>query len=55
MHLGASNESRQNPSREGGETDFTKLQVDAQRLQDLSGLMDGLNLYLAVTAQISFG
>jgi hemolysin activation/secretion protein len=53
--MGASNESRQNPSREGGETDFTKLQVDAQRLQDLSGLLDGLNLYLAATAQTSFG
>ena len=53
--MGASNESRQNPSREGGETDFTKLQVDAQRLQDLSAMMDGLNLYLAATAQTSFG
>ncbi|RWU17213.1 ShlB/FhaC/HecB family hemolysin secretion/activation protein [Pseudomonas alkylphenolica] len=53
--MGASNESRQNPSRAGGETDFTKLQLDAQRLQDLSRLMDGLNLYLAATAQTSFG
>ncbi|SDJ33660.1 Hemolysin activation/secretion protein [Pseudomonas delhiensis] len=53
--LGASNESRANPSREGGRTDFTKLQVDAQRLQDLTRIMDGLNLYLAMTAQTSFG
>ncbi|MEG1626481.1 ShlB/FhaC/HecB family hemolysin secretion/activation protein [Pseudomonas sp.] len=53
--MGASSESRQNPSREGGETDFTKLQLDAQRLQDLSRLMDGLNLYMAATAQTSFG
>ncbi len=53
--LGASDEDRLNPSREGGRTDFTKLQVDAQRIQDLSGIMDGLNLYLAATAQTSFG
>lgn len=53
--MGASNESRPNPSRAGGQTDFSKLQMDAQRLQDLSKLMDGLNLYLAATAQTSFG
>ncbi|MGQ7819321.1 ShlB/FhaC/HecB family hemolysin secretion/activation protein [Metapseudomonas furukawaii] len=53
--MGASDESRLNPSREGGETDFTKLQLDAQRIQDLSGVMDGLNLYLAATTQSSFG
>lgn len=53
--MGASSESRANPSREGGETDFSKLQVDAQRLQDLSRLMDGLNLYIAGTAQTAFG
>jgi len=53
--MGASSESRLNPSREDGQTDFTKLQVDAQRLQDLSRLMDGLNLYIAATAQTSFG
>lgn len=53
--MGASSESRANPSREGGETDFSKLQVDAQRLQDLSKLMDGLNLYLAGTAQTALG
>jgi hemolysin activation/secretion protein len=53
--MGASSESRLNPSREGGETDFTKLQVDAQRIQDLSGVMDGLNLYVAGSAQTSFG
>jgi len=53
--MGASSESRANPSREGGETDFSKLQVDAQRLQDLSKVMDGLNLYIAGTAQTAFG
>ena len=53
--MGSSSESRLNPSREGGETDFSKLQVDAQRLQDLSMLMDGLNLYVAGTAQTAFG
>ncbi|CAM3209486.1 putative hemolysin activation/secretion protein [Ectopseudomonas mendocina] len=53
--MGASSESRLNPSREQGETDFTKLQVDAQRIQDLSGLMPGLNLYLAGSAQTAFG
>lgn len=53
--LGASDEGRANPSREGGRTDFSKLQVDAQRMQDLSQLMEGLNLYLALTAQTSFG
>ena len=53
--MSASSESRLNPSREDGQTDFTKLQVDAQRLQDLSKLMDGLNLYVAATAQTSFG
>ncbi|MFJ4067193.1 ShlB/FhaC/HecB family hemolysin secretion/activation protein [Pseudomonas sp. NPDC089996] len=53
--MGASNESRQNPSREGGRTDFSKLQLDAQRLQDLGGIINGLSLYLAATAQTSFG
>ncbi|MGC4011318.1 MAG: ShlB/FhaC/HecB family hemolysin secretion/activation protein [Pseudomonas sp.] len=53
--MGASSESRLNPSREDGQTDFTKLQLDAQRLQDLSKVMDGLNLYVAATAQTSFG
>lgn len=53
--MSASSESRANPSREGGKTDFTKLQVDAQRLQDLSKVMDGLNLYIAGTAQTNFG
>lgn len=53
--MGASNEDRANPSREGGRTDFTKLQVDAQRLQDLSKIIDGMNLYIAATAQTSFG
>nr|WP_314617550.1 ShlB/FhaC/HecB family hemolysin secretion/activation protein [uncultured Pseudomonas sp.] len=53
--MGASNDSRYNPSREGGRTGFSKLQVDAQRLQDLGGVINGLNLYLAATAQTSFG
>ncbi|MGE9763021.1 ShlB/FhaC/HecB family hemolysin secretion/activation protein [Pseudomonas sp. PDM20] len=53
--MGASQEDRANPSREGGRTDFTKLQVDAQRLQDLSKIIDGMNLYIAGTAQTSFG
>lgn len=53
--LGASSEQRINPSREGGETDFTKLQLDAQRIQDLSAITAGLNLYLAVTGQTAFG
>lgn len=53
--MGASNEDRTNPSREGGRTDFTKLQVDAQRLQDLSKIIEGMNLYIAGTAQTSFG
>lgn len=53
--MGASSESRANPSREGGETDFTKLQLDAQRVQDLSGITPGLELYLALTGQTAFG
>ncbi|MBM7061286.1 ShlB/FhaC/HecB family hemolysin secretion/activation protein [Pseudomonas sp. UL073] len=53
--MGASKENRLNPSRLEGETDFSKLQVDAQRIQDLSGLLEGLNLYMAVSAQTSFG
>ncbi|MCY1503556.1 Heme/hemopexin transporter protein HuxB [compost metagenome] len=53
--MGASDEDRLNPSRLEGETDFTKLQVDAQRIQDLSGITEGLALYLAVTAQTNFG
>ncbi|QYX49084.1 ShlB/FhaC/HecB family hemolysin secretion/activation protein [Pseudomonas tussilaginis] len=53
--LGASRESRANPSREGGETDFTKLQYDAQRIQDMSKILEGLNLYLALTGQTAFG
>lgn len=53
--LGASSESRANPSREGGETDFTKLQYDAQRIQDMSKILEGLNLYLALTGQTAFG
>lgn len=53
--MGASSESRTNPSREGGETDFTKLQIDAQRIQDLSAITPGLDLYLAVTGQTAFG
>ncbi|MDN7143432.1 ShlB/FhaC/HecB family hemolysin secretion/activation protein [Pseudomonas sp. JQ170] len=53
--LGASDEGRANPSREGGQTDFTKLQYDAQRIQDLSKVLEGLNLYLALTGQTAFG
>ncbi|WP_421136539.1 ShlB/FhaC/HecB family hemolysin secretion/activation protein [Pseudomonas sp. NFX15] len=53
--MGASSESRVKPSCEGGETDFTKLQVDAQRIQDLSAITPGLDLYLAVTGQTNFG
>lgn len=53
--MGASRESRLNPSREEGETDFTKLRLDAQRIQRLSGVADGLNLYVASTAQTAFG
>ncbi|CAD5108943.1 ShlB/FhaC/HecB family hemolysin secretion/activation protein [Zestomonas carbonaria] len=53
--LGASSEKRLNPSRLEGQTDFTKLQLDAQRIQDLSEVTEGLNLYLAITGQTSFG
>ncbi|PWU30833.1 ShlB/FhaC/HecB family hemolysin secretion/activation protein [Pseudomonas sp. RW407] len=53
--MGASHESRLNPSRYEGQTDFTKLQFDAQRLQDMSWITEGLNLYLALTGQTSFG
>jgi len=53
--MGASSENRLNPSREGGKTDFTKLQVDAERIQDLSGITDGLDLFVAATGQTSFG
>ncbi|MCC8405285.1 hypothetical protein LJ655_26055 [Paraburkholderia sp. MMS20-SJTN17] len=53
--LGASDQDRANPSRLDGRIDFTKLQVDAQRLQDLGAILPGLGVYLAVTAQTSFG
>ncbi|MDW3716588.1 ShlB/FhaC/HecB family hemolysin secretion/activation protein [Pseudomonas sp. 2023EL-01195] len=53
--LGASSEQRANPSRVDGQTDFTRLQLDAQRIQDLSWITSGLNLYLAVSGQTSFG
>ncbi|MCY1277517.1 Heme/hemopexin transporter protein HuxB [compost metagenome] len=53
--MGASDEDRLNPSRFGGETDFVKVQFDAQRIQDLSVITDGLNLYLAFTGQTAFG
>ncbi|MDG9924440.1 MULTISPECIES: ShlB/FhaC/HecB family hemolysin secretion/activation protein [unclassified Pseudomonas] len=53
--LGASSEKRLNTSRLEGQTDFTKLQVDAQRIQDLDWLSENLKLYLAVTGQTSFG
>lgn len=53
--LGASSEQRLNPSRTGGQTDFTRLQLDAQRIQDLGWITPGLNLYLAISGQISFG
>ncbi len=53
--LGASSEGRPNPSREGGRTDFTKLQLDAQRVQDLGWITPNLERYLAATGQTSFG
>jgi len=53
--LGASPQDRPNASRPAGRTDFTKLQLDAQRIQDLSAIADGLQLYLAATGQTSFG
>ncbi len=53
--LGASTANTVNPSRQGGRTDFTKLQLDAQRMQDLSWITPGLSLYLAATGQTSFG
>ncbi|WP_322032845.1 ShlB/FhaC/HecB family hemolysin secretion/activation protein [Paraburkholderia sp. J76] len=53
--LGASTGNTINPSRQGGRTDFTKLQLDAQRMQDLSWITPGLGLYLAATGQTSFG
>ncbi|WP_236032768.1 ShlB/FhaC/HecB family hemolysin secretion/activation protein [Pseudomonas schmalbachii] len=53
--MGASAEDRSNPSRYGGETDFTKLQFDAQRIQDMSAIVENMNLYLAITGQTAFG
>lgn len=53
--MGASSEKRLNPSRLEGQTDFTKLTFDAQRVQDLGGITDGLALYMALTGQVSFG
>lgn len=44
-----------NTSRLDGQTDFTKRQVDAQRIQDLDWLSENLKLYLAVTGLASFG
>ncbi|MDH0288646.1 hypothetical protein N7414_05930 [Pseudomonas sp. GD04087] len=38
-----------------GQTDFTKLQVDTQRLQDMSWITVGPNLHLALAGQTSFG
>lgn len=53
--MGASKQGRVNASREGGRTDFTKLQLDAQRVQNLSWITPDLELYLAATGQTSFG
>ncbi|MCU0984620.1 MAG: BamA/TamA family outer membrane protein [Acetobacteraceae bacterium] len=53
--LGASSESRPNPSRPGARTDFTRLLFEASRLQALDWVMPGLGLYLAARGQWSFG
>lgn len=45
----ASSQDRANPSRQDGRIDFTKLQLD------LGAILPGLGLYLALTAQTSFG
>ena len=53
--MGASHEGRNNPSREGGNTNFTKLQLDLQRLQNLDPITQGLAIYMAMSAQTAFG
>ncbi|WP_019209989.1 ShlB/FhaC/HecB family hemolysin secretion/activation protein [Yersinia massiliensis] len=52
--MNASHERRQNPSRENGKTNFTKLQIDIQRLQNLDPITSGLGLYIATSAQTAF-
>lgn len=44
-----------NASRPGGRTEFTKLTVDAFRLQDLGVLADGLQLLVATSGGWAFG
>lgn len=53
--LGASPESRPNPSRPGARTDFTRFLFEASRLQVLDWVFPGLGLYLAARGQWSFG
>lgn len=53
--LGASRETRPNPSRPGARTEFTRLLVEASRLQGLDWVYPGLALSLAARGQTSFG
>ncbi|MGQ9369043.1 ShlB/FhaC/HecB family hemolysin secretion/activation protein [Azospirillum sp. ST 5-10] len=54
--LGASDDGADiDTSRPGGRTAFTKLTVDAFRLQELDGLADGLRLLAAASAGWAFG
>lgn len=53
--LGASSESRPNPSRPGARTDFTRLLVEASRFQALDWIAPGLGLTLATRGQLAFG
>jgi len=48
--------SNSNPlqTRPGGRTDFTKMTIDVSRLQNLSFLLQGLQLQVGLTAQFSF-
>ncbi len=53
--LGASSESRPNPSRPGARTDFTRLLFEASRFQALDWIVPGLGLTLATRGQWAFG
>jgi hemolysin activation/secretion protein len=53
--LGASSESRPNPSRPGAKTDFTRLLVEASRIQALDWILPGLGATLAARGQWAFG
>jgi len=52
--LGASPENRPNPSRPGARTSFTKVRLEANRLQPLDWITPGLALFVAAQAQWSF-